>query len=478
MLTIQIICGMGIRLLIISSLKGVQMKTWIRILLIIIMVAGLNGSACSTTTPKVTATSLPSLMVPTTTSSPVAQSSFTSTAEFRFNPSCWLMKPLQEGNDIKGSFIYAYRATPEDNRVFAWDVSSLHEITLKVDPRLNIFEESYVSSDGSYIAKKSGKNLTLISRNDVQSFLLPNENVLIDSTHTLGGRILLVDLKSRDDNYREGVGLTDIYYILDPASSEITKHSVFLPNLEQELHHVWVIQYSPDMKYVLYKSMSKQQEAGVQFTLYDLEKNEVVWVGPSREFNLKNMAWTVPAWRPDSSALTNIYFSENESNYYSISLDGKVSQLTSFDGAWLYTTQSNLSWSGYREFPNWSPDGRYLVLSGTLKGEKDHGMGSSLYIWDNQEKVVYKPCLLEEDKRFLDPYFPHWSFDSSHFIVTLTFASEMSAPQPGKTPKSYILDLARKTIYELPNDNHMGEFISWEKKDFNEFLGWVNWEIP
>jgi hypothetical protein len=40
-----------------------------------------------------------------------------------------------------------------------------------------------------------------------------------------------------------------------------------------------------------------------------------------------------------------------------------------------------------------------------------------------------------------------------------------------------ILDMTNKTIIEIPDLDHRGEFTSFYGDGQNEFLGWVNWEI-
>jgi len=422
------------------------MKTWVRNLLILLVFTGGSSTACTPTlsgetvpaqTPSVTvastvsATTTPALNTSVRTPSmnvvSPAPATITPAAvapEFHFDASCWPIRPLAQGNDIAGSLIYAYHALPKVNRLFAWDIGTFREMPLKVDFKLYESMETYVSPDGSYLIGRSGKKeMKLLSRDGVRSLPLPHEYVFTEG-FLLDGRILLVDTQNRADNYREGRGFTDIYYLLDPASGEITKHSVFLPAMQQALHHMSAVHYSPDMRYVLYQSDHKKRKKDVEFTLYDLEKNEIVWIGPARGSNLVNAGFTVPAWRPDASALTNVYIDKNGSNYYSISLDGKVSPITAFDGANLFTTQSSGAWSGYKEFANWSPGGRYLALSGSQKGDEDQRMGS-LYIWDDQEKTAYRPCLPDEEKRFLKPFYIHWSFDGSyilHYLCTLRIA--------------------------------------------------------
>jgi len=69
---------------------------------------------------------------------------------------------------------------------------------------------------------------------------------------------------------------------------------------------------------------------------------------------------------------------------------------------------------------------------------------------------------------------PIWSFDSAYFMVTLTFLSSKGE----NVYKKYILDLANKTIFEMPENVNQGEFSTLYKGRRNDFLGWVNWEIP
>jgi len=446
------------------------------------MLAGLNDS-CSAVTPEGTAPTMPSIDVSTATNSLATPPHVTSAAISHFDSSCWPLKTLEESNAIQGSFIFANypgRSIHESNGIFVWDISSFRSVELIGASGLKLREGSYISPGGNFIANLSDKNLTLVSRDGIQLYSLPKEGELIRA-YLADGRILFVNKQNRRSNYREGVGLTETYYILDPATGETTKHVVFLPNFQIGSHEVFIIQYSPDMKYVLYRSTSGEDD--IKFTLYDLEKNRVIWVGPSRDANLVNSAWSVPGWQADSSALTALYLNLNtdQVNYYSISLDGDVSPLTNFNGVSLYnTTQPNPSWwSGYAEPPNWSPDGRYLVSSGVQNGDNLLD-GTFMFVWDNHEKTGYKPCLPNERQRI----FPHliaWSYDGFYFMVTLTFMPSPSSTDivlPGYISKSYILDLANKVIYEIPDENNRGEFATLYKGGVNEFLGWVNWEIP
>ena len=466
------------------------MKNRYQISLVMITVSVLISS-CSSAGPKENGIEQPIERTPDITRSPATQPTAISEIPFRIDASCWPVKLLPEGNEITGSMVFAYFPqkevviseedneyllppgkyqinTTETNEIFAWDISSFHGMPINTGFMVEISEEGYVSPDGKYIAMISGKNLILISPDGQQTFPLSHENIVIQA-FLPDGRISLVDGIKSSFQKEE---VTDVYYILNPISGEMTKHSVLLPNIEEDFGR---IQYSPDMKFVLYKSVPKGD--GMEFTLYDLERNEVVWVGPPRDANLKYPAHGIPVWRPGSSMLTTLYWNENGHNYYSISLAGKVSPLTSFTDAYLLTTATNLwGWGFDAQSPNWSPSGRYLVSAGLNINS------TSMYIWDDTEKVVYKPCLPNEEHRHSTVFqWMHWSYDGSYIWVGVRFSPTSTATDvfsPSEIDITYILDLDHKIIYQLPDESNNPEYYVLNGERYNKILGWVNWEIP
>lgn len=425
------------------------------------------SSACNIVTPESIKPS--PTFTPTSTSIPVSQ----------FDFSCWTIEPLQSGNSIRGSFVYAHYASPNSTVIdgfFYWDISSFRSVELKYNytPKKN--KPSYVSPDGETIALITDKQqLVIISQNDLRLFNLPNDSLSIQAFLT-DGRIRLASANlnyERKDNYKENIGLSDVYYIFDPTTGETTENTVFLPNFETGHRESFTVQYSPDMKYVAYRSKHDIDESGFyidRFTLYDLAKNEVVWVSPDRKENLVNSSGSVLGWQ-NANTLTGLYWNREDAhqinNYYSLSVNGIISQLTNFDRVDLGNYTQMSIWA---EPPNWSPNGRYLISAGKQQGENEPGY--SLYIWDNQEKAGYKPCLPNEKKISL-PHLTSWSFDGSYVIVNLTFGAPSEY-----TSKSYLLDFTNEIVYEMPDDNNSRGFPNMYRNGFNVNLGWVNWETP
>jgi hypothetical protein len=456
-----------------------DMKIWKQTLLILMMLASLNGS-CSTAAPAKTAPSPSSTNASYVTVTPV----IANTPIFQMDFSCWPIKLLQEGNDIKGSFVYAHHpelkslSLDKANGFFAWDLSSFHSEKLNINKEMHI-EDSKVSFNGDTVAIVADNNLVFMSRSSVHSFPLPEEGVLKDlglaiknNYIPLNGKVVIGkfgNYRETENDYKEGVGFTDTFDVFDPEINEITTHKVFLLDLYMDWHMVPSIYYSPSIKYVLY--MTTPTKHSRQYALYDIEKEEVVMVIPPQNSNL-GVTGGDPHWMPNADVITAQFHDENTdlSNYYFISLDGKVTAVTNLPDDVDLT--SSMLWNPSQ---NWSPNKRYLVSA---------DINLSEYIWDNQTETLYKPCLPNETQSMVQPQ-PLWSFDGNYFISTLVFPS--SAPPTVTSSeaivqqqivKKYILDLANRVIYKLPEDVNNGEFTSLYKGGKNDFLGWVNWETP
>ena len=434
------------------------MKTWKQLLIFMTILAGVCSS-CSNSQPQgiaPTATIFPVTSTPTNTpNTPITREDFT----------CWPVKLLQEGNDFKGSFVYAHYDSPVNkNRTsdyFVWNIRSFRGEKLEIDKRMDIVN-SRVSFNGSKITLLTKDELVFMSYDNIEAFSLPekaiNKNLTIKGYLSPDGRLLISEFrnyKEGDIDYKEGIGFTDTYYIFDPQSRSISTHTIFLPGLYMDWEMRPVIYYSPDMSYVLYRSTPTSHKE--QFTLYDIEKAKIVWTTPPENSNW-NIYGFGPHWMPNSEIITAEFIDQSThlSNYYYISLNGKITPVNDLE----YSPGSGISL--YAPPLDWSPNGRYLVLS-----------NYSTFIWDNQTKIYYKPCLPNE-KDTIFQNMPIWSFDSAYFMVTLTFLS----PKGENVYKKYILDLANKTIFEMPENVNQGEFSTLYKGGRNDFLGWVNWEIP
>ncbi|MBI3173881.1 MAG: hypothetical protein HYZ25_09190 [Chloroflexi bacterium] len=451
------------------------MKIWKQLLIFLTVLAGLCSS-CSNSQPQSisqTATIFPVASTPTNTpNTPIAREDF----------SCWPVKPLLEGNNIKGSLLYAnFPYAPgnqQANGLFVWEINKFQNTSINFSPYLLKTGEIYQSPDGKLATLISENNLLIISQESTQSFPLPIENLKIE-TYLPDGHILLVQPHHQINYYQEDKGFKNIYYIFDPATGRTTRNEVFLPKLAPS-EDIWFLQYSSDMKYALYGSLSSGTDSA--FTLYDLQKGKIIWIGPRHNSSLINIA--IPTWQPDSSMLTTIYNDETGTrNYYSISLEGIVSPMHIFNSAELYEATRSNKWKSFdaAESPNWSPNGKYLASEGYAKDS--YRELSTLYIWDEQKETLYKPCLPEETKRITVLHNIIWSFDGLYALVEMTFLRSATPVEvvpgllsPDYISKRYILDLVNRIIYEVPEDQNDNIFLS--KEGHNEFLCWVNWEIP
>jgi hypothetical protein len=482
-----------------------QIKKSIRFCLLVfaLLAVSCNTKIPATTAPSLLFTSLPPSFSPTTTPPPIA----TNTLAPNIDSSCWPIKPIQEADYVTGSFLYEEPinlpfVTPElkNTSLFAFDFSLLG--TKRIDLNNRIQAAIFISPDSNKLAYEQDAKIFIIDRKGVQAYSLPDNEFLIDA-YLKDGRIRLKHLWDNRNGYQAGKGLTLTYYIFDPTTGTTQKNAVFLPNYYENGPGDSTLHYSPDMKYVLYRSSSYGIKA--EFTLFDLEKNKVAWIGPPRDKKLVFLADAKPDWlhivNYRNAFLLNIQVADpdwlknidtlaalfldtttGQTRYYSISPSGEIARITDFDvrelidGVWSQpeSTFSLMS-------PEWSPNGRYLITVGTDKGAKSYypGQANSLYIWDRQENIVYKPCLPNEIKTIIPPHIRQYVGDTS-FIISLTFDS-FAVPDDfaimGRTSKIYYLDLDKKIIYEIPG--HLTESsANTNDNTLKGFLGWVNWKIP
>lgn len=421
---------------------------------------GLICSSCSVSKTAVTQTQSSTQLSPVATTNLPLQDTPKSTFPFQTDLSCWQTKSLQAGSNIKGSLVFEY----DGAGYFYWDVSSFSGKFLTNE---SIFAPPLLSPDGTYMLIELNNHEVALMFSDHSSvtFNLPLTENGYNLTYLLNGKILAAPNAwtpsdpISNKNYQEEVGYTVSYYIYDPETGSLTSHSVLLPNFEFFHYsgvYVAYIAYSPDGKYVLYRSSLPKQEKKYGFSLLDLQSNQIKWIVPEEENKALGMGEPIafmPIWKPDASALTYIWDSNNESkdqNYYNISLSGVIAQFTHFEdilphGYILYSR------------PKWSPDMRYLAFE---IDEPSHPREPELFIWDDVNKTLLNPCIYT-----VGLY--GWSFDSNH--IALGF--------PLPTP--VILDIPNKVIYELPNVHDMREYLKLTGNDsFYSVDNWLNWEIP
>jgi hypothetical protein len=415
--------------------------------------------------------------VPLSTATLPPQNTPTPVFPFHTDLSCWQMKPLQAGNDIKGSLVFQYSRAG----YFYWDVSSFHGEFLANETNYGL---PLPPPDGTYMPIESNNHKVMLMFPNYPSITLdfPMGEDYYDLTYLLNGKILatpgvsLISDPIDNKNYQKGIGYTVVYHIYDPKTGSLTSHSVLLPNFKFFLHggvFMAYIAYSPDGKYVLYRSELPHQEGKSGFSLLDLQSNQIKWTVPEEANKVTGIGESqafMPVWKPDAGSLTYIWNSDNKSkdqNYYNISLDGAITQFTRFEdilphGYILYSQ------------PQWSPDMRYLALQ---VQEADHPREPELFIWDDVNKTLLNPCLPVSG---INPIYSYgWSFDSKHIALGL-----YSLPTPSPVGDTYssrniIFDIPNKVIYGLPNAKDMRDYLKLSDNEFSYSAHiWLNWEIP
>lgn len=447
------------------------MKKLLAILIILGFISSCSNPASnvSVSTPAATNTQIATI-------TPRVEFTATPTTHIYHDQDCWQIKPLQDKRSPSGSLVY-HNISNKKDYVYYWNIASSESFPIEIDTNLDILVDRIVSPDGKSIARLSEDGLAILSTGKIEYFPVP-EGVFI-SGYLPNGKILLIKHRWDDkQQYSKGNDFTDTFYTLDPLTGKIEEHSVSLPMLQTTSHGYFAINYSPDLHYVIYKSNHNQSNNfNTELTLFDIEKKKIVWVGPPNVPNMVGSDSMIPGWSSDSNSLTYIYQSQdgNYSNYYSISLEGKVTPLTDF------TDITVNSWGhGWVTYSEWSPDGRYLIFfSDKNPANTDKPWIYELYILDNKNKTIYKTCIPYEGMGN-NSQFPDWYFDGSQFIINFTaydYSGESEMPKVISST-DLIFDIPNKTIYELPHVDKIDNFISSFGFPPAEFLGWVAWEKP
>lgn len=352
---------------------------------------------------------------------------------------CW--KTVLSRDDISalsGSLIYN-----DDNSedVLAIDVNSYKTKMLGQQTPLVV-----TSLDRWMIVESyplSNKIRFLSGNNDLSVTISKEAYLDIFNAFLYNGQLMLRNGRAQRNNYRENLGTTDEYYILSPITSKSTFQSVFLPQYWDDTSRYGAsssfTRYSPDLKYVIYPSNN-------QFVLYDIENKKIVWSGWNKQDPSATSLFPAPIWKPDASAVT-IVDNDNSGieNFYDISIDGQVKQLTRFD-------ELSSPRVGELVFPLWSPNGRYIAFR-TLR----HA-GDFLLILDTNTGEIINPCISLGQ----EAYYPVWSPDGNQ--LAFTPMDKRDAPT-----KVVIVDLVSQSIYTFNQQLLSGRI---------QLLGWVNWKIP
>ncbi|MBI3175178.1 MAG: hypothetical protein HYZ25_15735 [Chloroflexi bacterium] len=441
-------------------------KTWIVLVFILFF------SACSSQTPNEESTKQ---TVEPVTKTSVPQITPTTPFVFDFDSSCWPIRPLQPGNNIPGSLLMGR----DPSGGYYWDISTFQAKELSN----NNWMDPIVAFGGEFLISLSNEagnftRLTLTGSDRVITVDLPRDNYRISNLSK--GRILLASQSNRSyesNNYQSGVGFTDVYYIFDPATNALTFHSIFLPNIAPWREESFFIFYSPDGRYVLYRSQMPEPPSEFGYALMDILSKEILWTLPDiRTLTLAVGNADVPNWKPDSQSLLYYYVSgkgKTDQNLYEISLDGTRTQFTRLE---------SVLKQGYRigSDVEWAPNMEYVAFHIESPSEDPQ-----LYIWDDHTKTLLKPCLplmnVANLKDVISPTFGWgWSFDGNYLLITLSY---QGTPTPdgilSYTHRRLILDLPNKIIWEMPDDHTMQAYLKTSDKScsYGPF-GWINWEIP
>ena len=406
--------------------------------------------------------------------------------------SCWPIRHLDAKNDIQGSLLFRAYGTQEQRNAppFYWEINSFQ---VKLLPGADLWRDKKSLVQGiispsereDFLVYFEDFKLTFISpaRLISKDIFLPAGSYSLSNDYSQEGypkngkfvfRSTEYTWDIKNKNYQEGIGFTDIYYIYDPIAGTLTEHSTFLPGFAPNSRGAFPIAYSPDMRYVVYHYLLPDEENRSGFTLLDIAQQKVKWSIPESYREIGPGDDDIPMWKPDSSGLVYIWFSEvNPTNLdlFFISVDGEIAQLTEMEGV----LKAKYAFAFFNS-SSWSPNLRYFIFRANI----DSLPGVQLLVWDDTEKRVLCPCLPVDSSAFPLYYFV-WSPNGEQLQVSLPRARETSSPSDEFRDyfhRQLILDISKMTIFELPEISKRGEYSLFDSVGNYDVWGWSNWEIP
>jgi hypothetical protein len=369
---------------------------------------------------------------------------------------------------------------PDDGSLdYYWDISSFHAIPIEEDP---LFDWLDLPPDRNfepvYTREKYVVKNVVLKFPDKQPITLNIPQGEYSLTYLFDGQILaapnddLTTYNEESEIYQKGVGYTATYYLFDSKTEKVTKHTVFLPRFTyfRRGGASWAhISYSPDGRYVLYRSELPDEYEKDGFSLLDLQTNQIKWTVPqsNKELGMSELEPFMPIWKPDASSLTYIWQPIGPQYFYNISLDGTITRFPRFD----FSSRGYILYSQLQ----WSSDLRYMAFQ---VEKPNHPNKPEFYVWDDITKTLLSPCLPVDG--LSSGYFFDWSADGKYVALSLGYPdTPTSSGNSTYRKRNMILDIPNKVIYELPDAKAMHDYLKLSGDVFPYSIrDWLNWEVP
>ena len=293
-----------------------------------------------------------------------------------------------------------------------------------------------------------------------------------DGVQFLANNRLLITVDKHEllekGNYSEGIGFTDEFYLLDIATGKISEQTQFLPGLLLLSHNQISIQYNSDLQYVSYVASSIN--SGNEIRVVNLSNNEVFKLNGSSDTNLHMAPDMAPGWIPGTDKISAIFWMNSDrkkANYYSLSLDGVMNNITEFS-----KSEISSPGQGFMVFPKWSSDGKFLVYYKKSENDAEYFP----YIWDDINQIESRLCFPEDD--YSPTYSFTWTYSPIYLLATITVAhyegGEAENTIFSYDMKTYLVDAEHEILYEIPKELILKMVSKTQNVDDIIIIGLVN----
>jgi len=366
-----------------------------------------------------------------------------------------------EQHSLSGSLLYTFVKMDSDRATAMSDAPAVFNLNNGQSKGLMDFIPKEISPDGKVIITEfNTSSWAFQTENGKFSYPIPTIMPLKSFIHVFlpNDQLLLEGTSPKPQNH-SNVGDTRDMYVFSLDTGKLTfLQSVFLPysvrNPSAIRNDYSNAVYSPNLEFVLYPANYQDTKISILLSIQDQKIVWYGWPGSDLGFLINPLAdfANLPIWKPDSSGVILDRTDDKTGirNFYNLSLDGQVSQLTHLEE--LFPSSNYVLAS-----PAISPDGHFLAFVLAQDVQTFPLRNSSLLILDLKTGIIINPCITLANGAGY-PNFPIWSPDSSAIAVIPDAGSFVVA-----------VDLNRKAIYDIfPKTGLTADSL----------LGWVNWQIP
>jgi hypothetical protein len=397
----------------------------------------LASTATPTETPAYTPTlsasptsSLPPFRTPTPSAAP------SPTPDSGVSQNCLPIQPaLPQGHSYNGKIIFDYENSNADNLYYLYNPQRKDIITitnaghsLSVSPDHTQLAYVDLAKNRLVVLDPGGEQIASVSWRENWGWI----------DRWLDNQRLLITMDERG-KLPEDWKIPQNMVLLNPFTGQSqTLYSQYPEIHDEEFNPIYwprvsITIYSPDLKRVVYPGVvyPGSPDAAKGYILYGiLEQTKLA--------QIPNWYWqNPPMWSYDGTK----FIMEGNHEFYLVSYDGTVTQVTHMNPERNTDTENKYGYYGYNFL--WSPDNQHVAFWLTPSGKDQY----TLAVLNTESGEITDYCIPAGRDRWGNLLYPLWSPDGKNLLVAANFGTELENDV-------LLIDRQNKVAYKLPRHDY------------------------